>query len=166
MKWRVVAVLCLALTLCVGGQVFAQIQVTVTGNMYLTDSPKFVPIDKEHAMVFADNEAGVYVTENGKGSFNNLAVRCIWLDSHDPGKEHWYGFSSTTDKDGDTIFWELHEGSSPQSGKAKILWGSGKFEGIEGTTDYIQVEKSLPDGTRLVIIPNQVWKLTLKKPLP
>jgi len=166
MKRQAVIAFCLVLALVVGGQIFAQTQMTVTGNMYLTDHPKMLPIDKAHAMFYALDQAGVFVTNNGKGPFNDLAVLCIWLDSHDPEKEHWYAFSTTTDKDGDTIFWELHEGAFPHSGYAKILWGSGKFEGIEGFTEYVQVERNLPDGTRLVIMTNQVWKLTLKKPLP
>ena len=166
MKYPSIVVLSLALALSLGGQISAQTQVTVTGNMYLTDNMKFLPIDKDHAMIFANDQAGVYVTNNGKGSFNNLAVRCIWIASHEPGRDHWYGFATTTDSDGDNIFWELHEGTAPHSGIAKIVWGSGKFEGIEGTTEYTQIEKMLPDGTRLTMMPNQVWKLTLKKPLP
>jgi len=155
------------LALCVGGRVSSQTQVTVTGNSYWTDSPKFLPIDKDHAMVFADDQTGVYVTDSGKGPFNNLSGHCIWLDSHDGGKDHWYGFTLFTDNDGDKMFWEIHEGAAPNSAKGKVLWGSGKFDGIEGTSEYtFQIARSWPDGTRLMIIPNQVMKFTLKKPLP
>jgi hypothetical protein len=167
MKWRVVAVVCLFLALGLGGQIFAQTQATVTGNGYWTDTIKFMPIDKDHAIVMADDQMGVFVTDSGKGPFNNLSGHCVWLDSSAAGKDHWYGFTVFTYNDGDKIFWEIHEGSAQNTARGKILWGSGKFEGIEGTSDYaFQVAKSWPDGTRPMIIPHGVWKLTLKKPLP
>lgn len=167
MRYSLVLALGLALVLSLGGQAFAQTQMTVTGNGYWTDTIKFMPIDKDHAIVMADDQMGIFVTDSGKGPFNNLSGHCVWLDSSAAGKDHWYGFTVFTDNDGDKIFWEIHEGGAQNTARGKILWGSGKFEGIEGTSDYAyQVAKSWPDGTRLMIIPHGVWKLTLKKPLP
>ena len=101
----------------------------------------------------------------GKGPFNNLSGHTVWIDDYDTGKDHFYGFTTFGDKDGDKIFCEDQEGSAPNTGKAKLLWGSGKFAGIEGTTDLAYQDlKSWPDGTRRTIT-RAVWKVTLKKPL-
>jgi hypothetical protein len=166
MKSRVLAVFCLVLVVALGGQVFAQTQMTVTGSIYMSDTPKFMPIDKDHALIMADNQMGIFVADSGKGPFNNLSSHTVWIDYHDTAKDHWLGLTTFTDKDGDTMIFEIRDGGAPNMGTGKIIGATGKFTGMEGTANWtLQDLKSWPEGTRRTISFHNVWKLTLKKPL-
>ena len=48
MKWRFATAVFLVLALCVGGQAFAQTQITSVGTNYGSTVTKVFPIDKEH----------------------------------------------------------------------------------------------------------------------
>ena len=54
------------------------------------------------------------------------------------------GYIFNVDKDGDRVIMELTEegvqlGSNPVSGMAKIVGGTGKFKGIEGSLEYTRM---------------------------
>ena len=168
MKYRLVSALSLILALHLEGQVFAQTQMTLTVTNYTHDAYKAMPIDKDH-MVLTLEQFGVQLAESGKGPFNNLSSHGALIAYADKGERHFHGYYTYVDKDGDNIMWEIWDfpSGTPDRGAGKIIGGTGKFTGMEGTAENIVIQhlKSWPDGTGRSIA-NMVWKLTLKNPLP
>jgi hypothetical protein len=166
MKYSFVLVLGLVLTLSLGGQVFAQTQMTDSGTNYGSATPKAMPIDKDH-LVMIWEQMGVRVDDSGKGPFHNMATHLAMIIYIDKGVEQDHGYMTQSDKDGDTVIWEIWAfpiGS--RTGKGKVIGATGKFEGIEGTMDYglEPTPKSVPADTGRTIA-HEVIKYTLKKPL-
>src|SRR6516162_3359702 len=54
-----------------------------------------------------------------------------------------------TDKDGDKVIWELtDDASGKSSGTARLIDGTGKYSGWQGTMEYtLQFPKPFPEGT-------------------
>jgi len=166
MKWRITAVFSVILAAAFGGQVFAQAQMTDSGTNYGSATPRVMPIDKDH-LVLTWEQMGVRVDDSGKGPFHNMATHLAMIIYIDKGVEQDHGYMTQSDKDGDTVIWEIWAfpiGS--RTGKGKIIGATGKFEGIEGTMDYVlaPTPKSVPADTGRTIA-HEVIKYTLKNPL-
>ena len=165
MKNLLVSVLCLAMALSLGGQVFAQTQMTSVGINYGSNVTRIFPIDQDH-WAGTQEITGIRLDDSGKGPFHQMTTHIVLILYGDKSGVRLHGYSTFMDKDGDKFMAELWEASmtSPK-GKGKVLGGTGKFAGIEGTVDYeVSNPKGFPEGTDRTIC-REVWKLTLKAPL-
>ena len=165
MRWQCAAVLCLALFVGLGGQAFAQTQMTSTGVNYGSSDMKVMPIDQEH-LVLMGEQLGVRVDDSGKGPFNNLATHIAMIMYMDKGAVRYYGYETHVDKDGNSMIWEIWGLPGTNKGKGKLIGATGKFAGMEGTVDFVlqPTPKGFPASTSRTIC-QEVWKLTLKNPL-
>jgi hypothetical protein len=166
MKYLLVSVLSLVLALSVGGQVFAQTQMTSTGVNYGSITWKFMPIDKDHAVLIGE-QPGVRVDDSGKGPFNNLATHIAMIMYLDKGVAQYHGYETHVDKDGNSLVWEIWGfPAGSNKGKGKLIGATGKFEGMEGTVDFVlqPTPKGFPEGSSRTIC-KEVWNLTLKNPM-
>lgn len=166
MKFRVFVYFALIFALASAGQVFAQSQMSDSGTNYASATMKAMPIDKDHVVLIWD-QMGVRLDDSGKGPFHNVATHLAMIIYIDKGVEQDHGYLTDSDKDGDKLIWEIWAfpiGS--RTGKGKIIGATGKFEGMEGTMDYVlePVPKSFPDDSGRTIA-HEVIKYTLKKPL-
>ena len=165
MKYLAGLFVCLFLIFAVGGQVSAQAQMTSVGTNYGTNTTKVFPLDQDH-WVGTQEITGIRLDDSGKGPFHMMTTHIVLIMYGDKSGVRLHGYSTFVDKDGDKMMAELQEASltSPK-GKGKVLGGTGKFAGIEGTVDYeVSSPKEFPEGTGRTIC-REVWKLTLKAPL-
>ena len=167
MKYLGVLLVGLVLTLGLGGQVFAQTQMTDSGTNYGSAMPKAMPIDQDHIVIIWE-QMGVRVDDSGKGPFNNMATHLAMIMLIGKGVEQDHGYMTQSDKDGDKVVWEI--GAFPigtNMGKGKVIGATGKFEGMEGTMDYVlePTPKTVPSESGRTIA-HEVIRYTLKKPLP
>ena len=131
MKWRVVAVLCLVLALSFGGLVFAQTHLTFKGVNYASSMLKPLPIDKDHVVLVGEQMG---IETNNQPALNNMSTHFSVIVYFANGVSHWHGYGVFADKDGDTILSEIWDNPAVvNGGKTKILGGTGKFAGTEGT---------------------------------
>ena len=161
MNRRVVIVFCLVFALVLTVQGFSQqTRLTFKSVSYVSDTLKPLVIDKDHFMEVGE-QMGIQTSDNP--AFN-MTVDYLVVVSIDNGVVHFHGYGVSVDKDGDTMlseFWDNPAGG----GKAKVTGGTGKFEGVEGTCDYVsEFPKGWPEGTGRLISHN-TWNLILKKPL-
>ena len=141
-------------------------QMTFTSIDYTASTRKAMPIDQDH-VVFIQEHMGLRVVESGKGPFNNLATHIALVMYLDNGVYHYHGYETDADKDGDNIVWEIWDipADDASKGKGKIIGATGKFNGIEGTVDFVvDSPKGFPEDTNRHIS-QEVMKLTLKNPL-
>jgi hypothetical protein len=168
MKYSFGLVLGVVLMLSLGGQVFAQTQMTVNITNYSYDAFKPVPVDKDF-VVISGEQFGLTVAEGGKGPFNNMSFHSVLIVYADKAERHFHGYVTEVDKDGDKSVWEIWDfpSGTPNRGKGKVIGGTGKFTGMEGTAEDIVIEhpKGWPEGTGRSIA-TMVWKVTLRTPLP
>jgi hypothetical protein len=167
MKGRALVLFVSVFALVSGGQIFAQSQMTDSGTNYGSSTIKAVPIDKDHIVLIWE-QMGLRVDDSGKGPFHRMATHLAMIIYIDKGVEQDHGYMTQSDKDGDKVIWEI--GAFPigsRTGKGKIIGATGKFEGMEGTMDYVlePTPKSIPEDTGRTIA-HEVIKYTLKKPLP
>ncbi len=164
MRWRVAIVLCLVLGVAAGGQVLGQTQIAFTGTNYASATMKLMPIDQAH-FVLVGEQLGVETCD--KALFNNMSTHFALIIYVDQGAQHLRGYGTYVDKAGDKFvveIWDFPSGSGT-SGKGKVLGGTGKFAGLEGTADFVtQQAGGWPEGTSRVIC-TESWKLTLKNPM-
>ncbi len=155
----------IAAILATGGQAVAQTQMTSVGTNYGSNVTKISPIDQDH-WVGTQEITGIRLEDSGKGPFHLMTTHIVLILYGDKSGVRLHGYSTFMDKDGDKVMAELSEASltSPK-GKGKVLGGTGKFAGIEGTCEYeVSNPKGFPEGTGRTIC-REVWKLTLKTPL-
>jgi len=164
MKYLTIALVIFAVLAAVG-QAVAQTQMTSVGTNYGSNVTKIFPIDQDH-WVGTQEITGIRLDDSGKGPFHQMTTHIVLILYGDKSGVRLHGYSTFMDKDGDKIMADLSEASltSPK-GKGKVLGGTGKFAGIEGTVDYeVSNPKGFPEGTDRTIC-REVWKLTLKAPL-
>ena len=165
MKYFAGSLVCLVLIFALGGQLSAQTQMTSVGTNYGTNTTKVSPLDQDH-WVATQEITGMRLDDSGKGPFHQMTTHIVLILYGDKSGVRLHGYSTFVDKDGDKMMAELWEASltSPK-GKGKVLGGTGKFAGIEGTVEYeVSNTKGFPEGTGRTIC-REVWKLTLKAPL-
>jgi hypothetical protein len=156
------ALIFLILAFCTGG--FADIQMTSSGNNYASFTAKVFPIDKDRLVITVE-QLGIRIEDSGKGPFNNMATHLVLVQYVDKGVPRFHGYITNMDKDGDKIVWEIWD-AGENKGKGKIIGATGKFEGMEGTVDFMTIQiKGFPEDTGRLIC-HDIWKVTLKNPLP
>jgi hypothetical protein len=101
---------------------------------------KIIPLDKERYVLVYDNK-GVRVSDTGEGPFHNMSTWNVGVIYFEKGIGRLRGYIIDTDPEGDKVIMELtetatHPSTKPTSGTAKIIGGTGKFEGIQGNMEY------------------------------
>ena len=101
-----------------------------------------VPADKEHYVVHYSNK-GVMVSDDKNSPFNNMSVYNVGTMYFENGVGRLLGYMTCTDPEGDKVVIEIKETNSKpapapggNSGTGKFIYGTGKFAGIEGTSEY------------------------------
>lgn len=101
-----------------------------------------VPADKDHYAVHYSNK-GVMVSDDKNSPFNNMSVYHVGTMYFQNGVGRLLGYMTCTDPEGDKVVIELMETNSKpapapggNTGTGKFIYGTGKFAGIEGTTEY------------------------------
>jgi hypothetical protein len=167
-KCLFILVLSLILSITLGWNAIAQIP--KEGKLDLTNTyagtQKFFPIDKEHFVIYFEN-SGVVVSDSGGGPFHKAASHNVGVMYFEKGIIRLTSYFSITDKDGDKVLWEFTEIEGkpsppyPTNGAGKILWGTGKFAGIQGSMEYTRQNlRPAADGTHQAIATAKgSWKL-------
>jgi hypothetical protein len=127
---------------------------------------KVFPIDKDHYVIYFEN-TGVVVSNSGEGPFHKVGSHNMGIMYFEKGVLRLTSYFSITDKDGDKVLWMFTETGSkpsppnPVNGTGKIIWGTGKFTGIQGTMEYTrQNVRPAADGTHQAIATAKgTWKL-------
>jgi hypothetical protein len=166
-KCLFISVMCLVLAITWGGETFAQTQkeMTFSGTHYWAATPKVSQLDAERVISQTDI-LGVRVNDNGEGPFHAASTNIAGITYMSKGEFMYRGLETWTDKDGDKVIWALTDlGTGPSAaskGTAKIIEGTGKYTGWQGTMEYtLQFPKGFPEGTRRGIC-REVVKITTK----
>jgi hypothetical protein len=146
MKGSVRLLSCIVLALAIAGQAPAQRQTTSTGTNYGSGAMKVAPIDKDSWVATLD-QLGVRVDERGKGPFHLLSTDLQIVMFQDRSGLHYRGYETCVDADGDKVLWEVWDAAG--KGNGKVVAGTGKFEGMEGTMEFVlqPPPKPFPEGT-------------------
>jgi len=113
---------------------------TGTGTNIYTVTATYLRLDKERYAVTYEG-LGVNVADNGQGPFHNMSTHNVGVIYFDKGVGSLLGYMTMTAPDGDKILYELREDKTLpppnlNKGTGKIIGGTGKFMGIEGTVEY------------------------------
>jgi hypothetical protein len=142
-KIIVASLLALVLSVAFGAVANAEMAKEGTGSGTCMNSGTFemIPLDKEHVVVTYESK-GVCVSDTGKGPFHNMSLYNVGTMYFEKGVGRLLGYMTLTDPDGDKVLVEFKEDNTKpepaavNSGTGKYLCGTGKFAGIEGTTEY------------------------------
>jgi hypothetical protein len=132
-------------------------EIKFSGVHYWSGTPKVLQIDPDR-IVLQMEIFGVRVNDSNDGPFNGASVYIAVLHyeskRHDKTENSVDPISSRnyevwTDKDGDKVIWELTDDrSGAPSGTARLIEGTGKYTGWQGTMEYsLQYPRPFPEGT-------------------
>jgi hypothetical protein len=113
---------------------------SASGTVTYTGSHQIIPLDKERFVIKYEN-FGVRVSDDKESPLHGMSTHNIGVMYFENGIGRLRGYIFNIDKDGDKIIMELTEEASqlapkPTSGKGKIIGGTGKFKGIQGSMEY------------------------------
>ena len=138
---------------------------TLSGTVTYAGPYKIIPLDKENFVITYEN-FGVRVSDSKKGPFHGMSTHNIGVMYFENGVGRTRGYIFNIDKDGDKVIIELTEegvplGPNPVSGKGKIVGGTGKFKGIQGSIEYTRrsmrpAAQGTPQATRRA---TGTWKI-------
>ncbi len=154
-----ILVLSLGLTFAWGGDGFAQTkkEMRFSGTHYFSTTPKVFQL--EPGRFIQESEIlGIRVNDSGDGPFHGAAVHIVLVSYRSKEYSGNRGYETWTDKDGDKVIWELLDTPPGAStSPARLIWGTGKYLGWQGTIEYtLQFPKSFPEGTRRGICREQI----------
>ena len=147
------ALVALLMLLCVavwGGEIFAQgkKEMNFSGTHYFSGTPKIFQVGPGEVIIQMEN-FGVRVNDSGDGPFHGASVHFVAVSYRSKGYNGYRGYLTWTDKDGDKVIAELLDtppGAASSSGR--IIGGTGKYVGWQGTVEYaVQFPKAFPEGT-------------------
>jgi hypothetical protein len=145
-----IAILSLVLTITWGGEGFSQAkkEITFSGTNYWSSTPKVYRIDQDRLIMHSELY-GVRVNDSNDGPFHGASVFISGVSYRGKGYFGFRGYETWTDKDGDMLIWELLDTPAGSSNSpARLLGGTGKYVGWEGTMEYtLQFPKPFPEGT-------------------
>src|SRR6516162_2473116 len=133
-------------------------EIKFSGTHYWSGTPKVFQIDPDR-IILEMEIYGVRVNDSNDGPFNGASVYIATL--HYENRAHnktgnpvdpavaSRNYEVWTDKDGDKVIWELtDDASGKSSGTARLIDGTGKYSGWQGTMEYtLQFPKPFPEGT-------------------
>jgi hypothetical protein len=104
-------------------------------------------------MKVGDRTAGTYelsgVSRNNNGeALTNMGMRCLGFYDAGTAPEQEHGVCTYTDKDGDQIM-TTFERNTADGGIQTLVAGTGKFEGISGTSDWTILQFPVKAGDKL-----------------
>jgi len=141
----------------------------ISGTNTYAGTHKIIPLDKGN-FVFTYENWGVRVSDSGEGPFHGMSTHNVGVMSFENGVGRLRGYVFNMDKDGDQMVMELTEEGvklepGPISGTAKIIGGTGKFKGIEGSLEYTRRSmKPVEKGTHQAISRGKgTWKIVEPK---
>jgi hypothetical protein len=137
------------------GEIFAQgtQELKFSGTHYYGSTPNVFILDQDR-MIVQFETLGVRVNDKAEDPFHEASVHIVGILYRGKDGAKLRGFETWADKDGDKLIWEIMErkaddappGTSP--GTAKVLSGTGKYAGMQGTMDWLlRYPKAFPDGT-------------------
>ena len=145
-----VLVLSLVLSITWGGEGFAQTkkEMTFSGTHYWSSTPKAFQVDPDRSIMQLEL-LGVRVNDSADGPFHGASVHIATVSYRSKGYNGFRGYETWTDKDGDKVIWELLDTpSGASSSPGRLIEGTGKYAGWQGTMEYtLQYPKSFPQGT-------------------
>ncbi len=149
-KSLLISVLTLVLAITWAGEGLAQAkkEMTITGTHYWSSTPKGFQVDPDrfirHPELF-----GVRVNDGGDGPFHGASVHIVGVAYSSKGYNGFRGYETWTDKDGDKVIWELLDTpAGASSSPARLIEGTGKYSGWQGTMEYtLQFPRPFPQGT-------------------
>ena len=138
---------------------------TGSGTCMYSSTFEMIPLDKEHAVVTYEAK-GACASDTGKGPFNNVSLYNVGNIYYEKGVGRVVGYITLTDPDGDKVLIEIKEDNAKpepavNSGTGKFLCGTGKFAGIEGTTEYKRwsVRPATKDTLQAISKVKSSWKI-------
>ena len=142
-----------------GGETFAQNkkEIEVNSIHYWSSTAKVFPIGP--GQVISQGEImGIRVNDGGVGPFHEASVHIATVTYRSKEYYGFRGYETWVDKDGDKVIWELLDTPpGAPSSPARLISGTGKYTGWQGTMDYtLQFPKPFPEGTRRGICREQV----------
>ena len=142
---------------------------TLSGTVTYAGTYKVIPLDKKN-FVFTYENKGVRVSDSREGPFHGMSTHNVGVMYFENGVGRLTGYILNMDKDGDKVVMELTEEGvtlepGPKSGTAKIIGGTGKFKGIEGSLEYTRRSmKPIEKGTHQAISRGKgTWKIVEPK---
>ncbi|VXC78539.1 conserved exported hypothetical protein [Burkholderia sp. 8Y] len=88
--------------------------------------------------VYLTEAAMIFTSNNKNPLMHNVTAQCI-ESGFSAGPAN--GYCVFTDKDGDNFVESFNHAAGATSGKAVMLFGTGKYKGIRGDSDWQQVSK-------------------------
>jgi hypothetical protein len=149
-KIALISVVSLVLALVWGGEGFPQAkkEMTFSATHYFSSTPKVFQIEPGR-IIMQSELMGVRVNDSGDGPFHGASVHIVLVSYRSKEYNGTRGYETWTDKDGDKVIWELLDtpaGASKSPGR--LLGGTGKYTGWEGTIEYtLTFPKPFPEGT-------------------
>jgi len=138
-------------TIAWGGDGVAQTkkETTFSGTHYWSSTPKVYQLDPDR-LIMQMELFGVRVNDSGDGPFHGASVHIAIVTYRSKGYTGFRGYETWTDTDGDKMIWELLDTpAGASSSPGKLIEGTGKFTGWQGTMEYtLQYPKPFPEGTR------------------
>ena len=149
-KCLLISILSLVLAITWGGEAFPQSQkeMTFSGTHYWASTPKTFKLDQDRQIgqleIF-----GVRVNDNSDDPFHGVSTHIFMIFYRSKEYQGSSGYETWTDKDGDKVTWELlHTPAGSSSMPARLIEGTGKYLGWQGTMEItVQFPKSFPEGT-------------------
>jgi hypothetical protein len=142
---------------------------TIAGNMTYAGTSKAFSIDKDRFVVVYEN-TGVRLEDSGQGPFHNCSTHNVGVQYFEKGVGRLKGYVTTMDKDGDKVIFEITEEAAQlfpkeTNGTGKIIGGTGKFTGIQGSMEYTRrLLRPVADGTHQAISKYKgSWKIVEPK---
>jgi hypothetical protein len=149
-KWLVLLVLASALSIVWGGEGLAQSkkEMSFPGTHYWSSTPKAFQVDPDR-LIRQPELFGVRVNDSGDGPFHGASVHIVGVAYNSKGYNGFRGYETWTDKDGDKVIWELLDTpAGATSSPARMIEGTGKYIGWQGTMEYsLQFPRPFPQGT-------------------
>jgi hypothetical protein len=133
-------------------------EINLSGTHYWSGTPKVFQIDPDR-IILEMEIYGVRVNDSNDGPFNGASVYIATLHYENRAYNKTgnpvdaavasRNYEVWTDKEGDKVIWELTDDASGKpSGAARLIDGTGKYTGWQGTMEYtLQFPKPFPEGT-------------------
>lgn len=139
---------------------------TFAGTNSYAGTYKVTALDKDRLVISYEN-TGTQVEDSGQGPLHGMSTHNTGIQYIDikKGMGKTMGYMTWMDKDSDRILWELTEDATqvkgPSTGTGKLIGGTGKFMGMEGSMEYTRRNmRPVADGTTQAIAKHKgSWKM-------
>jgi hypothetical protein len=142
---------------------------SLDGTITYAGKHKIIPLDKGRFVIKYEN-FGVRLSDSGEGPLHGMSTHNTGVIYFENGIGKTRGYIIFTDKDGDKMIMELNEDAAqmspkPSSGTGKIIGGTGKFQGIQGSMEYTRRNmRPAADGTHQAVARGTgTWKIVEPK---